>query len=550
MLKHLAISHYAIVDQLEVDCARGMTVITGETGAGKSIMLDALGLCLGDRADSKAVQPGAQRAEISAEFDISDIGAARDWLAARDLDQDGECILRRTISADGRSRAFINGSPSTLADCAELGALLVDIHSQHAHQSLLRRTVQRQLLDAYAGVTDLSARVADLADQWRNLKAQHDKLTNQTDADRARRDLLTYQVSELDQLALEAGEIERLEAAQKELANASFIIESAGRVAEACETQADQLRGLRGAIDDDRHPEREVANARELLASVEIQLDEVHHELRRYAESVDTDPQRLDEVERRLEAIYDLARKHRVLPEQLQDHHQQLAEELAAIDGDDARVTQLEQSLADAASHWQKAANKLTSARKKAGKKLASKTMAILAQLAMDRCQLTVDLAPSDAKTPQSHGAESVELLISTNPGAAPGSLGKVASGGELSRISLALQVAAAEVATSPTMVFDEVDVGIGGGTAEVVGELLRQLAKRVQVVCVTHQPQVAAKGEQHLQVHKAGDAKQVSTGLVALNKEGRVAEVARMLGGLKITESTRNHAREMLEGA
>ncbi len=550
MLKHLAISHYAIVDQLEVDCARGMTVITGETGAGKSIMLDALGLCLGDRADSKAVQPGAQRAEISAEFDISDIGAARDWLAARDLDQDGECILRRTISADGRSRAFINGSPSTLADCAELGALLVDIHSQHAHQSLLRRTVQRQLLDAYAGVTDLSARVADLADQWRNLKAQHDKLTNQTDADRARRDLLTYQVSELDQLALEAGEIERLEAAQKELANASFIIESAGRVAEACETQADQLRGLRGVIDDDRHPEREVANARELLASVEIQLDEVHHELRRYAESVDTDPQRLDEVERRLEAIYDLARKHRVLPEQLQDHHQQLAEELAAIDGDDARVTQLEQSLADAASHWQKAANKLTSARKKAGKKLASKTMAILAQLAMDRCQLTVDLAPSDAKTPQSHGAESVELLISTNPGAAPGSLGKVASGGELSRISLALQVAAAEVATSPTMVFDEVDVGIGGGTAEVVGELLRQLAKRVQVVCVTHQPQVAAKGEQHLQVHKAGDAKQVSTGLVALNKEGRVAEVARMLGGLKITESTRNHAREMLEGA
>ena len=550
MLKHLAIANYAIVDQLELDLSNGMTVITGETGAGKSIMLDALGLCLGDRADSKAVQPGAARAEISAEFDTTNLPAASDWLRQRDLDRDDVCILRRTISADGRSRAFINGSPSTLADCAELGTLLVDIHSQHAHQSLLRAGVQRQLLDAYAGSDTLTGEVAEAAQRWRVLSATHEQLSNQGESDRARRDLLVYQVEELEQLAIEENEIAKLEAEQKTLSNASFIIESASRMATFCEQQTEQLRGLRGDIGDERHSEKAMANARELFASIEIQMDEARNELSHYASSVELDPQRLTEIEQRLGTIYDLARKHRVQPEALPAHLEALRAELDTLEGGDEKLESLAREIEGAHEKWTKSAKKLTSLRRKGAKKLAARTMDLLSQLAMERCSLEIALQTNDTKMPEPHGAEKIAFLISTNPGAQPGPLAKVASGGELSRVSLALQVAAAEVATSPTMVFDEVDVGIGGGTAEIVGALLRELASRVQVICVTHLPQVAAKGEHHLQVQKNGDASRVVAGLVQLDPGARVEEIARMLGGVKITDNTRSHAREMLESA
>jgi DNA repair protein RecN (Recombination protein N) len=550
MLKHLAIQHFAIVDQLELDMAAGMTVITGETGAGKSIMLDALGLCLGDRADSKTVQPGEKRAEISAEFSIEQIPAARQWLAERDLDQDDACILRRTVGADGRSRAFINGSPSTLADCAALGELLVDIHSQHAHQSLLRKSTQRQLLDAFAKAIDLAEQVAEAAHSWRRLSEEYQRLANQGDAERARRDLLSYQVEELDQLALVEGELETLEESQKALSNANFIIESAARVADACEQQGEQLRVMRADIEDPRHAEKAVANARELLTSIDIQLDEARRELTHYADTIELDPGRLREVESRLESIYDLARKHRVMPEQLGQHHADLKEELAALDSGDERLDAMAAEVSALKSQWQTSAKKLTSARRKAAKKLEASAMTALAQLSMERCRLEIRMESLEDAQPHPHGAERISFLISTNPGAAPDALAKVASGGELSRISLALQVAAAEVATAPTMVFDEVDVGIGGGTAEVVGELLRSLSASVQVICVTHLPQVAAKGHQHLQVSKAGDAKKVSTQMASLDPEARVQELARMLGGKTITDSTVSHAREMLENA
>lgn len=548
MLKQIAIRDYAIVDTLDLELDRGMTAITGETGAGKSIMLDALGLCVGDRADARTVRPGAKRADITAIFDISQLPAAKQWLLERDLDNDEQlCILRRTVSAEGRSKSFINGTPATLTDCAELGELLVDIHSQHAHQSLLRKANQRALLDAFANASDLADEVADAAHKCQTLIDEFERLANQSAADTARRDLLRYQVSELDELDLKPNEVELLEAEQKQLANAGFLLESSGAAAEGCELQSEEIRRLRQLMADDRHDPAAVSNIRDMLASAEIQLDEARRELMNYAERIELDPGSLREVTERLEAIYDLARKHRVLPERLAEHHTALREELDGLEGDDDRLDNLQSDIKKTRSRYVTLATRLSNERAQAAIALAEGVMAALAKLAMERCQFKVSLIPHGLDTLNPRGGEEVEFLISTNPGATPGALAKIASGGELSRISLALQVAAAESATAPTMIFDEVDVGIGGAVAEVVGELLHQLGTRVQVLCVTHLPQVAAKGDHHLRVSKQGDEQSVRTELVALTPEARVAEIARMLGGMTITDSTVAHAREML---
>ena len=550
MLKHIVIRDYAIVDALDIELEGGMTVITGETGAGKSIMLDALGLCVGDRADSRTVRPGAKRAEITAVFTLSDIPSASQWLKERELDDDAdECILRRTVTADGRSKAFINGVPATLAETGELGELLVDIHSQHAHQSLLRKSHQRDMLDAFAGASELAQALAETAQQCERLTIEFERLANQNEADTARLELLRYQVNELEELGLQSAEIEILEAEQKQLANAGFLLESAGQAAEGCEVQSEEIRRLRGLMADERHNFAAVANIREMLSSAEIQLDEARSELTRYADGIELDPSRLAEVDQRLEAIYDLARKHRVMPERLFEHHLALNAELEGLDGGDERLDQLRAEIKNARAEYSKLASRLTNQRTKAAVEIADKVSSILSKLAMERCSLKIALTPHAPESYHPRGNEDVEFLISTNPGAEPGPLAKIASGGELSRISLALQVAAAENATVPTMIFDEVDVGIGGAVAEVVGDLLHHLSARVQVLCVTHLPQVAAKGDQHLQVSKAGDKNSVSTRLATLDTQSRISEIARMLGGMKITESTLAHAREMLAG-
>ena len=552
MLKHIAISQYAIAEALDIDLSAGMTVITGETGAGKSIMLDALGLCVGDRADSKAVRPGAKRAEVSASFDLSDAPAALAWLRTRDLDSDDEqaCILRRTVSADGRSKAFINGTPSTLNDCAELGTLLVDIHSQHAHQSLLRKHTQRALLDDYAGASILAREVADTARQWRELSERYAHLSGLSVEAAARRELLNYQVGELNDLALESNEIAQLEEEQKILTNAEYILSTADQVADGCESQLNQLNGLRQLINDPRHGEQRVRNIRELLSSAEIHLEEARAELENYAGQIELNPDRLALIDARLTHIYDLARKHRVLPEALLDHHTKLQGELEAIDGDSNQLGTLQADITETLSHYQKRSKKLSKARATAAATLAEGVQKTLAQLSMDKCRFSAALTPHLDDKPDLRGAEDVAFLISTNPASPLEPLNRVASGGELSRISLALQVCAANSATSPTMIFDEVDVGIGGAVAEVVGGLLLKLSEGVQILCVTHLPQVAAKGEHHLQVSKSGDDTSVSTHLEPLDVEGRIEEVARMLGGVKLTESTRAHAREMLENS
>ncbi len=547
MLTHLSISNYTIVSALDIELAGGMSVITGETGAGKSIMLDALGLCLGDRADPKAVRPGCERAEISATFDLRRIAAAHSWLKERDLDSGDECLLRRVITAEGRSRAYINGSPSTLQDCADLGALLIDIHSQHAHQSLLRRAVQRELLDQFAGLEAAAEGVTRIANNWLRARREIELLAGSSEEHQARAQLLSYQIEELDALALQNGELERLEAEQKQLENAEQILSSAHRALDLCEEQESGTRQALQLLDSGTHTGKAAQDARELLDSAAIQLAEARSEIQHHLDQVEINPERLREVEDRLEAIYDVARKHRVLPEQVTETQRRLQEELDSLNGSAARIEELQDDLDRLQGEYRAAAAELSAGRQKAAKKLAQQTRKILSSLAMAHCQLEVALSTREDSTPHPHGAEEVELKISTNPGAAPQPLGKIASGGELSRISLAIQVVAASGNTVPAMVFDEVDVGIGGGVAEVVGRLLRGLADKAQVLCVTHLPQVAAQGHHHLKVSKASKGKSVETRLETLDAESKVEELARMLGGLNITEQTRAHAREML---
>ncbi len=550
MLTHISISNYTIVSALDLEFHDGMTVITGETGAGKSIMLDALGLCLGDRADPKAVRPNCDRAEITASFDIGDVPSAKSWLENHDLLTSDECILRRIVTTEGRSRAYINGSASTLQDCSELGALLIDIHSQHAHQSLLRKEVQRQLLDTYAKNQTTTVKLEQTTSDWLRANREVELLTGALDEQTARAQLLAYQVEELDDLALEAGELEKMEAELKSLENADQILTTAHQALELCEsTESGGLQALK-LLADDTHSPTATTTARELLDSASIQLGEARGEIQQYIDTVEINPERQAQVQRRLETIYDVARKHRVKPEGVIEVHSNLREELESLSSGGQRIEELQESLGALAESYKTDALKLGKSRRKAAKTLETKISKELATLAMSQCKFEIKLTPRKSSNPHPHGLEEVEFLISTNPGAPTQALGKIASGGELSRISLAIQVVTANSDTISSMVFDEVDVGIGGAVAEVVGKLLRELAAKAQVLCVTHLPQVAAQGHYHLLVTKTSDKTSAHTSLKQLDDGDRVQEIARMLGGIKITEQSLAHAREMVAGA
>ena len=545
MLTDLSIRDYAIVQRLDIELHDGMTCVTGETGAGKSIMLDALGLCIGDRADARAVRAGADRAEISALFSVEHLPLAQAWLERAALLEGHECLIRRTVTSDGRSRAFINGSPATLAQCTELGELLVDIHSQHAHQSLLRRAVQRELLDEFSEITGKASEVAAEAEAIRGLKQELATLTSSSKELEERRDLLNYQIEELLELNFTEGELESLESEQKLLSNANWIMDTVHGVSEQCAQLGDQLRSSVAALSDDRLGSG-IDESRDMVASSQIQLEEAASELRRYLDRIELDPQKLQDVEKRLDAAYTLARKHRIQPEALADHLNTLSDELEGLEHGSQRLDQLEKEIEKRQTEWIEAATALSKKRAAGGKALASRAMDLLAQLAMERCKLEIGFLPLDPDKLDPRGLEEVEIWIATNPGSQPGPLNKVASGGELSRISLALQVAVADMATAPTMIFDEVDVGVGGAVADVVGKLLRTLSANVQVLCVTHLPQVAAKGHKHIQVSKAGD-EVVTTSLNYLSGDERVEELSRMLGGAVVTDATRENARELL---
>ncbi len=551
MLTRLTIRAIAIVDELELDLAAGMTAITGETGAGKSIMVDALGLLLGDRAEPGVVRPGAGRAEIAATFDLAAQPRARAWLAGRDLDGDvEECHLRRVIGADGRSRGYINGSPQPLAALREAGELLVDIHGQHAHQSLLRREVQRQLLDEQAGVDALLGEV-DAAFRHRAELARRLETLRRSGAEREERlELLRYQAGELRALGLEPGEVESLEEEHRRLAHAGQILaacqQALGWLYEGEEVSAQALLGhcaqeLGALVDLDPA----LGETLELVDAALIQVREAGDALRRHASGLELDPARLEWVERRLGDIQDLARKHRSKPTALPGVLSALEAELAALEGGEQDLARLEAELAQAEAAYGKAAAALSARRREAALRLGEAVSTAMQGLGMGGGRLEVRVEPLER--PAAHGTDAVEFLVSANPGQPLRPLARVASGGELSRISLAIQVLAAHGTGVPTLIFDEVDSGIGGGVAEMVGRQLRTLGGARQVLCVTHLPQVAAQAHHHLQVSKHTDGQTTRTGVTPLDHHRRVEEIARMLGGVELTDNTLAHAEEMV---
>jgi DNA repair protein RecN (Recombination protein N) len=555
MLVHLSVHNYAIVEHLDLELDAGMSVISGETGAGKSIMLDALGLTLGDRADSGVVRPGADKADILASFDLHDIPEARAWLAARDLDNEGPCILRRVITAEGRSRGYINGAPCPQGDLKALGELLIDIHSQHEHQSLLKADTHRRLLDEYAGSQELARQVQLGAQRWKQTRNELERVSSLGDEQRARHQLLSYQLEELDNLALGEAELEQLEVEHKNLTNAESLLSACRLVIEQCSENdaGNVLSALTSSLNRlgaFQGQPGALSEATNLLASAQIQVEEAVGELNRFLDHFDADPAHLQQMEERLDAIYTLARKHRIQPTELGARQQQLFEELESLNADDQAAERLSEELKAFERHYQEKATELSTLRNDAAGRLGSAVEHEMQALGMPGGRFTIKLNANSSSEPHPNGLEQLEFLVSANPGQPLKPLAKVASGGELSRISLAIQVITAQTSRVPTLVFDEVDVGIGGPTAEVVGQLLRRLGERGQVLTVTHLPQVAAQGHQHLFVHKARDSDTTRTAVSKLSTPQRVEEIARMLGGVDLTEESLAHARQMVNCA
>ncbi len=552
MLSQLTIRNFAIVESLDLELAAGMTVISGETGAGKSIMLDALGLALGDRAENGVVRSGAGRAEIVASFNISNLPAAADWLLSQDLDQDGDCILRRVITAEGRSRSYINGQPCPVAAIRTLADHLVDIHGQHEHQRLLKRDYHRALLDEHAGQSGKALKVRETFMRWRRLDQELKTLTEHSDEQAARIQLLSYQTEELDQLGLQDGELETLDEEQKTLANAGDILQTGHQLLnltadaeqENCLSLLSHCEQLLQSLDVNVPALQQAAD---MLSTAQIQIEEASQEIRHYLDRIEVNPQRQQEVEERLSSIYDLARKHRIKPEELVAFHTRLRQELDSLSRSDEELDLLTQTVAAARESYKQAASSLSRARQKSARQLGKAVDVQLHELGMGEARFEVCLSPLAEERQGPHGLEEVEFLISANRGQPARPLAKVASGGELSRISLAIQVITAQTSATPTLIFDEVDVGIGGAIAEVVGRMLRQLGERAQILCVTHQPQVASQGHQHLFVSKMAGDVHTHTRIRSLDSGDRVQEVARMLGGIDITERSVAHAREML---
>jgi DNA repair protein RecN (Recombination protein N) len=552
VLLALSIRDFAVVDRLDLEFEPGFTTLTGETGAGKSILIDALALALGERADATVVRAGCERAEVTAEFAVERHPEVQRWLADRALDGDaGRLLLRRIVERGGRSRAFINGTSATVQQLGEASAWLVDIHGQHAHQSLVRPAAQRELLDAHAGLAPLAGEVATTFREWQRLASARAKSETDTAAQAAERDALAWQVDELAKLGLKPGEWDAVQAEQTRLAHAAGLLEGAqaalealseseGSAASALAAAAARLRTLQGY-------DAALGEPVALLEGAEVQLGEAVHALRRYADRLELDPARLAEVERRVEAIHSTARKFKVGPEALLELAERLKSRLAelevAADLDALRAQE------DAAkSRYAALASRLSADRREAATKLARQVTVEMKALAMTGGRFEVALRAIDGGSAQ--GNEAVELLVSTNPGLAAQPLAKVASGGELSRISLAIQVITSKAAAVPTLIFDEVDAGIGGAVAEVVGRNLRSLGARRQILCVTHLPQVAAQAEHQWSVAKTTANGVTRSRVSVLDETARVEEIARMLGGVEITATTRRHAAEMLRAA
>ncbi len=558
MLESIVINNFAIIDRVHIEFNKGMTALTGETGAGKSILLDAIQLVLGDRADSDCVKAGSDKADITVSFDTSQHVEAQQWLEQFELADADECLLRRVVQASGRSKAFINGSPVTLTQLKALGEKLVDVHGQHEHQSLQKTSVQRQLLDSSLPDATLLTDTQSRFKQWKALKNRQQQVQDQSLEKEQRIDLLKLYTQEFEQLALVEGEVKSLQEEYSRLSHAGQIIETSSSVLSTlfenddsniqqqlshCVQQLESLKGLDASLND----------TTDMVKSALIQIQEASSELRNYQDNIDIDPNRLDWLNNRLSQAQNLARKHQVSVEELVTYAASLKQELDLLVLDEEDIEKLQQQLDQAAKNYLITANKLSKLRLNTAITLSTQITEVMQTLGMQGGLFEIQVqsqqvqSQSDPAGFTSAGIDQIQFMVSANPGQSVKALNKVASGGELSRISLAIQVILSESSMIPTLIFDEVDSGIGGGIAEIVGRKLRQIAANRQVFCVTHLPQVASQAHQHLQVNKTKTDIETSTDVVILDQQQRLEEIARMLGGMTITDQTRAHALEMI---
>jgi DNA repair protein RecN (Recombination protein N) len=555
MLKHLSVRNFALVEAAEIEFGPGLTVVTGETGAGKSLLVDALLLLSGARADAGMVRAGCERSELSAEFDPANAALARDWLVAQALDdEDGACRVRRVIAAEGGSRAWINGRPASLAQLSELAAALVEIHGQHEHQALLERGQQLAMLDGFGGSAAAVARTRELARRFREIAARERELSGGEDR-AARIALLQHEVAELEKWALPADALAELETQHKRLANAGKLVEGASGLSEMLDgdgefTATRSVARAQSELERLAELDPSLQPTAELLDAARIQLGEASATLARYAQDLELDPERYAEADAHLTALHDLSRRHHLPATELHAHAARLRGELLSLEDAGDVLAGLAAERKQCFADYGVAASALSKQRATAAKKLGATATALMGELGMAGGSFAVDLQPQFSGEPDPEGRERCEFTVSANPGMPLRPLRKVASGGELSRIALAIEVAALGADSVGTMVFDEVDAGIGGAVAETVGTKLRALGSRCQVLCVTHLPQVAAQGHAHLSVSKAVEGETTRTRIVALDEKSRHEELARMLGGVEINKEARAHAKRMLKKA
>lgn len=546
MLRTLAIRDFVIVDAIELEFSSGFTVFTGETGAGKSILIDALALSLGGRGDASMVREGAQKADISAEFTVN--AETSVWLANNDFtSEDGQLIIRRVIDNAGRSKAYINGITASATQLRELGEFLVDIHGQHAHQSLLKGDAQRALLDQQGNLQAQTAEVGKLFKHWRTLAKQREEFELNAKNILQERERLEWQVGELDKLQLKAGEWDEINQEHSRLAHAASLLEgaqeAANLISESDHPLLSQVSAVLQRLAKLEEFDAHLKPITEALDSARINLQECSYALNDYLGRVELDPARLRDVEQRVESLHSAARRFHVQPEQLIEEFQDLQKQLAQLSGA-SDMEGLKKQEEQAYQHYLHAAKELSNKRQAVAKDLGAAVTTAMQDLSMSGGRFEVALQTCE---PSATGIEQVEFLVAGHSGVQARPLAKVASGGELARISLAISVIASCATATPTLIFDEVDSGIGGAVAEVVGRLLRRLGQDRQVLCVTHLPQVASQGNQHFEVSKSQDNGRTTSHIAALDSKQRVEEIARMLGGLEITATTRKHARELL---
>lgn len=554
MLAHLSVNNFAIVKSLQLELSKGMTTITGETGAGKSIAIDALGLCLGGRAEASMVRRGEEKTEVSAAFLLDNNLHASRWLEDNELLDGSECILRRIVTKEGRSRSFINGSPVPLSQLKALGQLLINIHGQHAHHQLMKSEHQMAMLDQYAGHLNLLKNTRVAYQNWRQADNHLKQLKENSLQNQAQKQLLEYQIKELNELAIGEDEFIELEQEHKRLSNsgelASTCQQAIELIYEGEEVNAlGILQSASNALIELAELDPKLATLPDMVAEAIIQLEEANSELRSYLDNIDVDPSRLAYVEARFSKVMSISRKHNVLPEELYQHHQELLAQIEALDCSDEKMDELAANVEEKYHRFLECAEKLHKSRCRYAKELNKLITQSMHELSMEKAVFSIEVS-NEGTHPSPLGLDSVCFLVSTNPGQPLQPIAKVASGGELSRISLAIQVITAQKVDTPSLIFDEVDVGISGPTAAVVGKMLRKLGESTQVLCVTHLPQVAGCGHQQMFVAKHSKNGTTETQMNLLDQEQRVCELARLLGGSQITESTLANAKELLIAA